>query len=157
MVALLPLQADDEPAFTWTTKLVANEAAGPNARLRTRPRLTMSNWCGNIDAAARVADKLVDNAARHGKPLEGGYVKLRLTVLRRTDELLIEVDDGYPDFPNFDQAVASGSEPGQGAHGLWWVLHYRGRLAWDVKRNDDGETVGKTVQAVLPPTWEGAS
>lgn len=36
--------------------------------------------------------------------------------------------------------------------GLWWVAHAKGHLAWDLLRSDDGEVIGKTVRAVLPPS-----
>ncbi|MFF0001135.1 hypothetical protein [Streptomyces avermitilis] len=146
---LLPLQLEEEPRWTWSTTLRADWGAGSNARLRVRPRLTMSHWTGNIDVAARVADKLVDNAARHGKPFGAGHVVLRLTLLP-TDELLIEVDDSHPSFPDFE-AVASGS-----LHqdcGLWWVNHYRAKLSWAVKRDANDVVIGKTVQALLPVAW----
>ncbi|MGW3152082.1 hypothetical protein ACWDG1_47390, partial [Streptomyces sp. NPDC001177] len=100
-VILLPLQQEDEtePRYKWATRLAATEAAGPNARLRVRTRLTVARWPGNIDAASRVADKLVDNAFRHAKPFGPGEgsIDLRLTVLAGTDELLIEVDDALPE------------------------------------------------------------
>ncbi|MFF7476983.1 hypothetical protein [Streptomyces sp. NPDC008092] len=149
-VTLLPLQTEEQPAFEWSTKLLANEGAGPNARLRTRPWLTFGHWPGNVDAAARVADKLVDNAVRHGKPFNDGCVSLHLIVTRDTHELLVEVDDANPEFPDFEKVANQTGEPQGKPAGLWWVDHYRGRLSWDVKRDVDGEVVGKTVQAVLP-------
>lgn len=150
---LLPLTTE-EPRFRWGTSLVANEGAGPNARLRARPWLTIGHWTGNVDQAARLADKLVDNAVRHGKSFSDGCVVLRMTVLTETDELLIEVDDAAPDFPNFHEVANQTGEPKGVPTGLCWVAHYRGRLAWDVKRNVDDVIVGKTVQAILPATWE---
>ncbi|MBG7704817.1 hypothetical protein HCJ76_43850 [Streptomyces sp. MC1] len=148
-VALLPLMMDPEtPRFRWDTKLMANEAAGPNARLRARPRLTVARWSGDVDLAAQVIDKLVDNAARHGKPFSDDCVHVRLTVLSETDELRIEVDDADASFPDFD-AIVSGSHPR--GRGLWWVQRYGGRLSWEVKRDDDERVVGKTVTAVMQP------
>ncbi|WP_079189175.1 ATP-binding protein [Streptomyces kebangsaanensis] len=148
-VILLPLQPEEEPRWAWKTKLRADAGAGPNARLRLRPRLTMAVWAGNIDIAARIADKLVDNAARHGKPFGDGCVGLGLTLFPGTDELLIEVDDAAPEFPDFE-TVACGAPAGRG---LWWVEHYRARLSWDVKKDKDGQVVGKTVQALVPVSW----
>jgi anti-sigma regulatory factor (Ser/Thr protein kinase) len=133
-VTLLPLQTEEQPVFAWGTSLLANAGAGPNARLR----------------AARVADKLVDNAVRHARPFTDGCVVLRLTVTPDTHELLVEVDDAYPEFPDFEKVANQVGEPEGQPTGLWWVAHYQGRLSWDVKRNADGEVVGKTVQAILP-------
>jgi hypothetical protein len=139
------------PRFRWTSKLLANEASGPNARLRVRPRLTAVYWPGDIDGAGQISDKLVDNAARHGRPFVDGCVSLRLTVLRETEELRIEVDDANPHFPDFDTATSTAQE----GRGLWWVQHYGAHLSWDVKPDDRGRVVGKTVTAVLYPASEG--
>ncbi|MFF7169691.1 hypothetical protein [Streptomyces pseudovenezuelae] len=103
-----------------------------------------------MDIAARVADKLVDNAINHGEPFPDGTVTLRLIVDAKTRELFIEVDDAFRDFPGFaDVANQNGHVEGKPT-GLWWVAHYKGCLSWDVKKDDDGHAVGKTVQAVLP-------
>lgn len=146
----LPLRTEIEPAFQWSVSIVAGPAAGPLARARVRPWLTIGHWEGNVDIAARVADKLVDNAINHGEPFPDGTVILRLIVDAETRELFIEVDDAFRDFPGFaDVAVQNGHVEGEPT-GLWWVAHYKGYLSWDVKRDDDGHAVGKTVQAVLP-------
>ncbi|WP_432187901.1 hypothetical protein [Streptomyces sp. Tue6028] len=102
-------QLDNEPRYTWGSRLTASANAGPNARLRVRTRLTVARWSGNVDAAARVADKLVDNAYRHAEPIGPGegWIELRLTVLPTTDELLIEVDDATPEFADFDKAATT--------------------------------------------------
>ncbi|MFF0205942.1 ATP-binding protein [Streptomyces sp. NPDC005017] len=142
------------PRFRWDTRLLANEASGPNARLRVRPRLTVARWPGDIDAAGQISDKLVDNAARHGKPFGDGFIGLRLTVLQATEELRIEVDDADPAFPGFGTAA---SAPRPQGRGLWWVQQYGGRLTWDVKVDDDGRVAGKTVTAVLHPAGETES
>lgn len=152
--ALLPLPAEQSP-FRWSTRLVADSGAATNARLRIRPRLTVCCWPGNIDAAARVASHLVDNAVRHGRPFADGKVVLRLLAHPDTDELLIEVDDAFPEFPDFDQVANQSHEPRSAPPGLWWLAHYRGTASWDLQK-DDGEVVGKTVQALLPATWGDA-
>ncbi|MEU1203522.1 hypothetical protein ABZ446_46040 [Streptomyces sp. NPDC005813] len=152
------VQQGDEPRYTWGTRLTASPNAGPNARLRVRTRLTVAHWSGNINAAARVADKLVDNAYRHAKPIGPGqgWVELRLTVMPTTDELLIEVDDATPEFADF--AKAATAEPTGPPPGLWWVRHYRGALSWGPKTDDaTGDVVGKTVAAILPTTWAASS
>ncbi|MGW7410204.1 hypothetical protein ACWGI9_42140 [Streptomyces sp. NPDC054833] len=153
-VLLVPLQQEEEPRFKWQTRLTANEGAGPNARLRVRTRLTVAHWPGNIDAAARVADKLVDNAIRHAKPFGPGegWIELRLTVPSRTDELLIEVDDASPEFADFNEAMSA--TPSAPPPGLWWIRHYQGTLSWDPKTDaTTGDVIGKTVTAFLPTTW----
>ena len=87
-VSLLPPQ-QQTPRLDWTNKLLANRGAGPNARLRVRPRLTVAFWAGDVDAAAQVADKLVDNAVKHGMPFSDGCVSIRLRVAADTDDLEI--------------------------------------------------------------------
>ncbi|MFJ5779989.1 hypothetical protein [Streptomyces sp. NPDC093094] len=150
-VTLLPMVAEPEtPRFRWTSKLLANEAAGPSARLRVRPRLTAACWPGDVDAAGQVSDKLVDNAARHGKPFADGCIGIRLTVLPDSEELHIEVDDANPEFPDFDTAIAAAQQ-----RGLWWVQVYGADLSWEPKLDDDGNVTGKTVTAVLRPAGEG--
>ncbi|MBC2864453.1 hypothetical protein [Streptomyces mexicanus] len=145
-----PIEGREErPWYSFETPLLASNAAGPNARLRVRPRLTEARWSGNIDVAARIAHQLTDNAVRHGRPFHNGCVVLRLTVLN-SDQLLIEVDDALPEFPGFEEVTGSDHQTGRG---LWWVRHYRGRLTWQPKTDTDGTVVGKTVRAQLPVGW----
>ncbi|MEU0787778.1 hypothetical protein ABZ341_40380 [Streptomyces sp. NPDC006173] len=109
-----------------------------------------------MDQAARVADKLVDNAVRHGLATPDGLIVLRLIILEETQELLIEVDDALPGFPDFETAANQPTEPIGTPTGLWWVAHYHAELIWDVRRDQDGVVIGKTVQAILPASWEGS-
>ncbi|MEU4090173.1 ATP-binding protein [Streptomyces aureus] len=153
---LLPLPAEEAP-FRWSTRLVADAGAGANARLRARPRLTVCGWSGNIDAAARVIGHLADNAARHGRPFHDGKIVVRLIAHPDTDELLIEVEDARPDFPDFDRVANQSHATRPAPTGLSWATHYRGTVSWDVKRNDEGVDVGKTVQVILPATWDGSA
>ncbi|MFJ5779308.1 hypothetical protein [Streptomyces sp. NPDC093094] len=151
-VATAALRPEPEAfRFRWSSKLLANEASGPNARLRVRPRLTAVCWAGNIDAAGQISDQLVDNAARHGTPFHDGCIGVRLTVLPDTDELHIEVDDADPAFPDFRTISCA---PSRGS-GLWWVQHYGARLSWEQTLDADGYVTGKTVTAVLRPVDEG--
>ncbi|MHB9849000.1 hypothetical protein ACSYGO_07095 [Streptomyces krungchingensis] len=155
----LASQQDDEPRYTWGTRLTASPNAGPNARLRVRTRLTVAHWFGSVDAAAQVADKLVDNAIRHADPFgpDKGFVELRLTVFP-PGELLIEVDDALPLFPGFEAVATQSSEPTGVPKELWWVRRYRGTLSWSTKADDvTGDVIGKTVRAVLPTAWAASS
>ncbi|MEU9273241.1 hypothetical protein AB0E04_48995 [Streptomyces sp. NPDC048251] len=154
VMTLMPLEPEKEPPFTYKVRLQANAMAGPNARLRARTQLTIAHWAGNVDAASRVCDKLVDNAFRHGRAFRDGRLPFRLTVHPETHELLIEVDDADPEFPDFPQAAEL---EGKTPTGLWWVDHYKGRLAYTKRTDDYGEVVGKTVQAVLPVNWDEAA
>ncbi|MFD9441830.1 hypothetical protein ACFWBR_27255 [Streptomyces sp. NPDC060006] len=149
-VTLLPYEPAEKPAFDWCTALLADEGAGRNARLRCRTWLTIARWSGNVDLAARVADKLVENAVRHAKPFADGRIHLRLIVTADTHELLVEVDDAYPEFPGFETVANQSGKATGTPTGLWWVAHYWGRLSWGPMKDDDGVNLGKTVQAILP-------
>ncbi|QCN85897.1 hypothetical protein DDJ31_13555 [Streptomyces griseoviridis] len=139
----------DDLKFRWQGKMTANQWISGNTRLRARSRLTAASWPGNIDAGSRVCAMLTDNAARHGKPLYGGLIGLRLMCPRESDDLIIEVDDAAPDFPAFEESATKVLDDGQPS-GLGWVRRCHGRIAWRVRRDDDGQIVGKTVQVVLP-------
>ncbi|MET7685641.1 ATP-binding protein [Streptomyces sp. NPDC005423] len=144
----LVVPTGEELPLRWEGVLNAVESIGSDTRIQVHPRLRKAGWPGNTDAAARVCGALMDNAARHGKPFDGNVVRLRLMCLKATDELVIEVDDAGPGFPNFGKATGRDLNGGPPLNGLEWALHYHGRLAW--RPAEDGS--GKTVQAVLPPT-----
>jgi anti-sigma regulatory factor (Ser/Thr protein kinase) len=150
-VTLLPAQDGPAipPRFQWTTRLLANEAAGRNARLRVRPRLADARWDGNHDVAMRLAHHLVDNAVKHGGLQLSDDVPLRLTLCHDHEDLVIEVDDALPDFPDFEAKLAAAP----GGTGLGWVKHYRALMSWDKRKDDDGRVVGKTVQVLVPLRW----
>uniref|UniRef100_UPI002F9118FB ATP-binding protein n=1 Tax=Streptomyces longwoodensis TaxID=68231 RepID=UPI002F9118FB len=150
-VTLLPLQDDPAipPRFRWAAKLLANEAAGRNARLRVRPRLAEARWSGNHDVAMRLAHHLVDNAVKHGELHPRDDVPLRLTLGPESEDLVIEVDDSVPDFPDFEAKLAAAT----GGSGLGWVKHYRALMSWNERRDDAGRVVGKTVMVLVPLRW----
>ncbi|WP_328980691.1 hypothetical protein [Streptomyces canus] len=149
----LEISEDETPRFRWEAWMSAEASIGPNTRIRVRPRLNAARWPGNVDIACRLAAVLTDNAVRHGKPFYGNKIWLRLMCPQDTDDLLIEVDDASPDFPDFNEVAARPALAGKPT-GLWWVHHYRAHLAWRVKRDGrTGEVVGKTGQIVLPVSW----
>ncbi|MGW1564102.1 hypothetical protein ACWCQ1_47780 [Streptomyces sp. NPDC002144] len=146
------LELAEQPRFQWEGRMSAERFIGPNTRIRARPRLTAARWPGNIDAAARVCAMLTDNAVLHAKPLSGNVIGLRLVCPQDSDVLIIEVTDGLADFPGFDELRTRRESSGK-PRGLWWVHHYRARVAWRVNYGDAGEPVGKTVQVVMPKDW----
>ncbi|MEU8794631.1 hypothetical protein [Streptomyces sp. NPDC048643] len=153
---LLPL-TEEQPRFRQTWPLKANDSAAPMTRIHLRTWLTVVRWIGNVDQATRVASHLVENAARHGTPLQpGNLVFLRVFGLSDANDLAIEVEDALPDFPGFEAFAEQSGEVRGKPTGLWWVAHYRGRLSWDVTKDNDGRVVGKTVQAIIPATWDGS-
>ncbi|GAA3304753.1 hypothetical protein [Streptomyces cinereospinus] len=145
-VTLTALQPEGAARQKWSIKLPANSRIRREARTRTRTRLTLSHWIGDIEAAARVAAELADNAAKHGGPFFDGSVILRLSVDPREGDLLVEVDDANPAFPNFEEAR---SELRGTDTGLGFLRCQRAEISWHVLQDDHGAVLGKTVQAKL--------
>ncbi len=145
------LQPAGRPEYQWGTRLRTEGNINSVTRMRVRPPLESSGWRGNIDAAARVSAALTENAVRHGKTFHDGQIAIRLFCPQDTGELFIEVDDASHIFARFDDVTST--IRGSRGTGLWWVYHYRGHLAWRIKKSSEGMPSGKTVQAVLPDSW----
>ncbi|MEU8531092.1 ATP-binding protein [Streptomyces sp. NPDC048629] len=129
---------------TMPLELPATSGASMSARISARELLTRVQWPGNVHAAVGVLNALVENAVEHG--LTAGATGQRLGACLRVTEaqdLLIEVTDPNPTFPNFDQAVA-GEEEGRG---LWRAKQHGAQLVWFV----DSDAASKTVRATLRP------
>lgn len=155
--AALFLPHSTKDRFRFATFLESTAAAGPNARIRARPWLTDAEWTGNIDAAARVAAHLVDNALKHGTAFPDRLIPLRMIVLRETEELVIEVDDARRGFPDFERVAKQAAESKGQPSGLWWVDHYHADLSWAPKLNAGNKVIGKTVKATMPSNWEASA
>jgi hypothetical protein len=140
---------DALPHFQWETKLMASPSAGTNARLRSRPRLTVAHWPGDIEVASQVASNLVANAAEHGIPFHDGTVGLRLTIGPETSALVIEVSDAFAEFPHFEEAT-SHPDRDHAQFGLESVMHQKVSVSWEELTGDEGEVIGKTVRAIVP-------
>ncbi|MER7952079.1 ATP-binding protein [Streptomyces sp. NPDC096079] len=125
-------------------RLPADVSALTLAGIKGRTTLTLLNWSGNQHAAVSVLYVLVRNALQHGftpGPQQTLTIRLGVTEAR---ELLIDVEDPNPAFPDFDQAVA-----GERGLGLPAARHLGAALSWSPNR--PGEPVGKTVHAVMQP------
>ncbi|MFE4576598.1 ATP-binding protein [Streptomyces chartreusis] len=124
--------------------LPADLSAPGLARIRARTLLTVAAWPGNQHQAVDVLHELVDNAVQHafthGKPNQPFGAFLRLT---EAHELLIDVTDPAPQFPNFDAAIA-----GKHGHGLWEITRQGVKLEWFLTGS---EFDAKTVRAILRP------
>ncbi|MGW0778308.1 hypothetical protein ACWD01_32825 [Streptomyces sp. NPDC002835] len=108
----------------------------------------MHHWPGNIEVAVAAASELTANAVAHANPgpcHNGPAIALRLTITDAS-ELLIDVSDPLPEFPDFAAAVA-GQTPG---HGLWQAARLGASLAWFLPAGTDG----KTVRALMTPAPE---
>lgn len=111
------------------------------ARLKGRTLLTVLGWPGNHHAAIDVIHCLVDNAVRYGLLPKSDRLHLRLSVTE-AHELLIDVTDSNPTFPDFDKAIA-----GELGRGLWDSTQHGAVLTWWVTP----ELNGKTVRATMRP------
>ncbi|WP_328863262.1 ATP-binding protein [Streptomyces sp. NBC_00306] len=124
--------------YEWFRKFEAQPNTPQLARLHGRTRLTMARWPGNQEAAVVVAGLLTANAVVHANPGPLGdrrCLSLRLTVTE-DDELLIDVSDPLPQFPDFAAAVA-----GERGRGLWQVARLGCDLSWFLTGDGDGKVV----------------
>ncbi|WP_425834167.1 ATP-binding protein [Streptomyces fractus] len=112
-------------------------------RIHVRRHLTMWGWGGDQYEATLIASELVTNSINHGRI--AGHVMLVQLALLDDGELLIDVSDPLPAFPNFDRAQLVSSEAEQG-RGLDLIRELGGHLTWFLR---DG--VGKTTRVLLTP------
>lgn len=105
--------------------------------------LTMLNWTGNQAAAVEVLARLAKNAVVHAAPVTGtsAQMQVRLAVTEK-DELLIDVSDPSPEFPDCAAAIR-----GEKGRGLWDVRRLGADVTWILSENGRG----KTVRAHLLP------
>ncbi|WP_019982765.1 MULTISPECIES: ATP-binding protein [unclassified Streptomyces] len=123
-------------------KLPADSSAVNLARLQARTLLTVLNWPGNQPAAIDVIHTLVDNAVQHGlTPGKAGQRLSGTLSVTEAHELLIDVMDPNPTFPEFDKAVA-----GELGRGLWAIGQLGATLSWFVMPEFDGKTVRATMR-----------
>ncbi|MGC4950936.1 ATP-binding protein [Streptomyces sp. DT224] len=122
--------------------LPADYSALAVARIDGRTRLTVLGWPGSQHDAVNVLYVLVRNALEHGVTPDTQTFEVRLTVADG-DELLVEVDDPNPKFPEFDRAI--GGELGRG---LWEAQRCGATITYFPADREGG---GKTVRATLRP------
>ncbi|GAA3073555.1 ATP-binding protein [Streptomyces glomeratus] len=145
----LPFKVPDEPVFVWDGSVTATAAAGRNARLLVRTRLTVARWPGDVEDAARIVEKLVDNAVKHTPVGETDKIPVHLYV-DSDSQLLVEVDDPMPEFPGFAAAVAwHPAKENEKPRGLWRARECGAGLAFRRRRDANGLVMGKAVQALL--------
>jgi anti-sigma regulatory factor (Ser/Thr protein kinase) len=114
------------------------------ARIQARTLLPLTAWPGNQHQAVDVLHVLVDNAVRHA--LIPGEVNQQFGAclsITEADELIIDVTDPVPLFPDFDKALA-----GESGRGLWEITRKGVDLSWFVAGTG---FEAKTVRAVLRP------
>ncbi|MGP4089637.1 ATP-binding protein [Streptomyces sp. KR55] len=123
--------------------LPGNSSAVTRARTIARTGLTVIGWTGDAHAATEVLARLVDNAVRHG--VTPGHAETQISArlsLNEDGELIIDVTDPKPLFPDFEAA-----RQGENGRGLWEV----GRLGAEVTWFAPPDLNGKTVRATMKP------
>ncbi|MFJ6437774.1 ATP-binding protein [Streptomyces sp. NPDC091416] len=136
-VCVLPI------AQEWQLDLAPTGSASRVARVHARTCLTVLGWRGRNHAAIAITDRLVRNAVAYGGRYDGqpAPIRLRLAVTEK-GQLLIEVSDSNPSFPNFADAVL-----GERGQGLWEISRMGGHLSWFLPQSMNG----KTVRALVAP------
>lgn len=122
--------------------LPADHSAVTIARISGRTKLTMLNWPGNAHAAIDVLGCLVNNAVVYGlTPGKAGQSLSARLGITEAHELVIDVTDPNPLFPNFTEAV-----DGTMGRGLWNARQHGARVSWFVSPNFESKTVRATIQ-----------
>ncbi len=120
----------------WSTALPPTANAVRLACVDARTRLTQLQWNGNIHGASEIVRRLMVNALEQGVDDHGPNLRLRLAITE-TGELLTEVSDPNPSFPDFSAALE-----GRRGRGLWEVRQLGAHVTWYMLPEG-----GKTVQA----------
>lgn len=120
--------------------LPADPSAVRIARVSGRTRLTMLSWPGDVHAAITVLASLVDNAVAHGlTPGRTGQSLSARLGITEAHELIIDVTDPNPAFPNFAEAV-------DGKLGCGLRSARQPRISWFILSDFGGKTVRATLQ-----------
>ncbi|MET7607073.1 ATP-binding protein [Streptomyces avermitilis] len=129
----------DYPAI----QLPGNPSAVTRARTIARSGITVLGWQGDVHAATEVVARLVGNGVAHGVvphfPGKGVTIQLRIN---ETRQLVIDVSDPNPKFPDFEAALQ-----GEQGQGLWEVQRRHAEITWFIPPNG----TGKTVRATMTP------
>lgn len=113
------------------------------ARVQARSQLTILGWRGSIHVATEVLGQLVDNAVCHGLPFGGEAARVKTRIgITESHQLVIDVEDPTPQFPDFSAAVQ-----GEQGRGLWEVKRLGAQVTWFLRQ----DALGKTVRATLTP------
>ncbi|MGW3387440.1 ATP-binding protein [Streptomyces cinereoruber] len=113
------------------------------AGIHGRTAFAILDWPGDQQAAVDVLHSLASNALRHGIAQDWPSSDLRIWVrVTKAHELIIDVKDPNPDFPEFETNVV-----GELGRGLWIVRRSGATVSWA----PDMAEGGKTVRAVMQP------
>ncbi|MFF7838801.1 ATP-binding protein [Streptomyces ossamyceticus] len=141
----MPASIEAPIVRSLSAELPGNQSAVYGSRIWIRLTVTALFWPGDVLRAVEAISRLVDNGVQHGMPADVPMHKRRLSLcaaISEARELVIDVSDLNPSFPDFEAAVR-----GEKGRGLWQVAHLGARVV----RFLPHEGVGKTVRAVLPP------
>ncbi|MFF4401515.1 ATP-binding protein [Streptomyces sp. NPDC001480] len=121
--------------------LPADPSAPGLARVQARTLLTVLNWPGNHHLAIDVLHVLTDNAVQHAlTPGKAGQHLGACLSITEAHELLIDVTDPNPTFPDFDKAIA-----GELGRGLREITRQGVTLTCFASPKGKGKTVRATM------------
>lgn len=121
--------------------LPGDPSAPSRARTITRCGLTAIGWQGDTHAATEVVARLVENAVAHGvMPNFAGEGITVLLSINEARQLVVDVSDPNPKFPNFDEALA-----GEQGRGRWEAQRLRAEVTWFTPPDLNGKTVRATM------------
>ncbi|GAA2494344.1 hypothetical protein GCM10023100_10460 [Actinocorallia cavernae] len=127
--------------------LPADSSAAASARIQAQTLLTVLGRSGDQNLAVDVLHTLVDNAVQHALIRAAAEQRFGTCLsITETRELLIDVTDPNPAFPQFDKAIT-----GEVGDGLWGIVCQGATLTWFAR----ADFAGKTVRAVLRPGQVG--
>ncbi|QNP74953.1 sensor histidine kinase [Streptomyces roseirectus] len=126
------------------TELPGDASAVTAARGWVRATHAWLRWTGPAAHAAEAAGHLVANAVLHGLPEDTfhGHLLLKASATEAS-ELLLDVTDHNPRFPQFDRSTGRAGAD----RGLRQIAWLGAQVTWRTAPN----ALGKTVRAAFPP------
>ncbi|WP_406490610.1 hypothetical protein OHB06_00960 [Streptomyces sp. NBC_01604] len=127
----------------WRRTYALTPASLRRLRDAARMYLTLLGWPGDIPTAVEVLSRLAHNALVHARPNDNAEAEMTVRLAVAEDnELLIDVEDPRPEFPDSKTAIA-----GETGNGLMYVRLLGATVTWSL--SEDVRT--KTVRARLLP------
>ena len=127
----------------WATRHAAGNAYR-YTRLHLSTHLGSDHGFVDIEDLAVIGRVLMANAFAHAAVPEHAQFTMRWALLQ-TGELVFQVHDGRPAFPDFDKAVSCKPAAGERPRGLWTARGLGAEISYAPM--DDG----KIVQALIKP------
>ena len=147
-VAVIPDLGCTRPSWIQKEEFRATRHAAGNAYRYTRLFLHafLPSELGFVDIEdlATIGQVLMANAFAHTSAPEYAVITMQWALLQ-SGELVFQVHDGRPEFPDFDKVVSWEPAQGERPRGLWTARRLGAEISY--APTDDG----KTVQALIKP------